>query len=512
MDIVGDSLKKITKGAAVYFTGTILGLLIAFVSRIIVIRYISPAEFGLLSLSLTIFTMVSIFTSLGLPNGLTRQASYFIGKNEYEKTVAIFKAGLVLAIISSLIADVGLFALSNSLSKFFKMPDLSWILKILLLALPMVIVSKIILSIFQVYEKVNIKVIFNDLMPNTLRILLVVVVVILSLSFYWIVVAYSLAFIISGIIFLIYFFREVSLETSENIYKYIKILILFSLPLLFQSTLGMIMNWTDTLMIGYFLTPSDVGLYSGVLPLAKLMINFLVAMNFIYFPLISQLYAKNQINEMGKIYAIITKWLMSASLPIFLVLFFFPNAVLRLLYGNAYVPAAYALQVLALGFFTHITFGPNGMTLIATGDVRYLTVASSIASIVNFVLNLILIPLFGINGAAIASALTYVTVNILISLKLYKNYGIHPFTRNYIKPAITSSVAATLIYLISRITHLYVSCLALVLLFVLFLAIYFLSLLLTRSFDKEDMMMLLAIEQRLGIDLSRVRKILKRFI
>ena len=80
--------------------------------------------------------------------------------------------------------------------------------------------------------------------------------------------------------------------------------------------------------------------------------NFLIAVGFLYFPIVSQLYARNQMKEVGRTYAVITKWLMSVSLPIFLILFFFPDAVLWLLYGEAYVPASYALQALALGFFS----------------------------------------------------------------------------------------------------------------------------------------------------------------
>ena len=75
---------------------------------------------------------------------------------------------------------------------------------------------------------------------------------------------------------------------------------------------------------------SDIGLYNWSETLAGLMQNFLAAVGFLYFPIVSQLYARNQIKEMGRTYAVVTKWLMSASLPFFLVLFF-PEAVLWLL-------------------------------------------------------------------------------------------------------------------------------------------------------------------------------------
>ncbi len=511
MDVVGDSLRKVVKGTAIFLLGSFIGLFIALLGKILVIRYITPDQFGLLSLSVTIYSIIITFASLGLPNGITRQAAYFLGKNEHDKVRAIFIAGVFVSAIFGILAAIGLFVLADVVADFFNMQNLSWILRMLSFVVPLGILSRILTSIFQVYENVSVKVVFNDIMPNVLRVGLVVSIILLSLSFYWIVVAYFLSFMVSGVFFLIYFFKNVDLKTSESMSKYLKILILFSLPLLFQSVLGMIINWTDTLMIGYFLTSSDVGLYNGAQPLAKLMINFLVAINFLYFPIVSQLYAKNQIREVGRIYAVVTKWLMSISLPIFLVLFLFPSATLWLLYGSRYLPSAYALRILALGFFVHLLLGPNGMTLIATGNVRFLTIASFAAATVNFILNLVLIPSYGITGAAIASASTYVTVNTLISSKLYKNYGIHPFTRNYIKPMLVSLGVVALIYYISK-ALLNIGGWMLLILFVVFVTIYFFSLLVTRSFDKEDIAIMLAIEQRLGINLSWAKRILRKFI
>ncbi|AEA46576.1 polysaccharide biosynthesis protein [Archaeoglobus veneficus SNP6] len=510
-DTVGDSLRRVAKGAAIFFIGSIVGLFIAFIGRIIVVRYVSPSQFGVLSLSLVVFTILCTIASMGLPEGLTRQASYFLGKKDLEKVKAVFGAGIYLSTISGLLAAAGLFALSDVLAEFFGMPDVSWTLKIFSFALPVAMLNRTLVSIFRTYERADVKVIFSDLLPNTLRVAFIVAMVILSMSFYWVVMAYFFSIVISGIVFLTYSLRNVEFKTSESVFKYFKILIFFSLPLLIQSILGMLITWTDTLMIGYYLASSDVGLYNGAQPLAGLMQNFLASVSFLYFPIVSQLYARNQLREMGRTYAVVTKWLMSASLPIFLVLFFFPDAVLWLLYGEAYVPAAYALRALALGFFTHVMLGPNGLTLIAAGEAKFPTIAGFIAAVINFVLNLILIPLFGITGAAIASASTYATANAMISLKLYKDYKIHPFTKNYVKPAFISLAVALLIYLISK-TLIQVEGWMLPVLFILFVVIYLLSLLFTRSFDQEDVMIMLSIEQRLGVDLTWAKRVLKRFV
>ena len=103
------------------------------------------------------------------------------------------------------------------------------------------------------YRGPEVKVVFIDLLPNILKVALIVAVVVLGLSFYWVVMVCFLSFAIPGAIFFAYSFMNVDFKTSENTFKYIRILVFFSIPLLIQSILGMIITWTDTLMIGYFL-------------------------------------------------------------------------------------------------------------------------------------------------------------------------------------------------------------------------------------------------------------------
>ncbi len=268
--------------------------------------------------------------------------------------------------------------------------------------------------------------------------------------------------------------------------------------------------WTDTLMIGYYLNSSDIGLYSSAQPVASLMQNFLGAVSFLYFPITSQLYAQGKIKEIGRTYAVITKWLMSAILPIFLVILLFPKTVLWLLYSKNYVQAYQALRILAVGFFVHVMLGPNGLTLLAMGETKIITVTGFIGAVLNFMMNMLLIPVMGINGAALASALTYAVTNAMVSLRLYCGYNIHPFTRNYIKPAVLSTVVAMLIYYAVR--NITLVWWMLIVLFVLFVATYFMSLLITKSFDREDIMLMLSIEQRLGLNLDWAKRILRRFV
>ncbi|MBE9594268.1 MAG: polysaccharide biosynthesis C-terminal domain-containing protein, partial [Proteobacteria bacterium] len=200
----------------------------------------------------------------------------------------------------------------------------------------------------------------------------------------------------------------------------------------------MILAWTDTLMLGYFKTPIDVALYNAAITIAKLIGVPFASMLFLYIPITSQLYSQNLMPEIKRNYAILTKWIFAATLPVFLIFFLFPDTVLNFFFGSNYVQASVALKILVFGFFIHIFFGPNGTTLIAMGKVRVLMWATLFSAILNVVLNLSLIPPLGITGAATSSAVALCAVNILVAAKLFRLSGVHSFTKTLLKPGITS--------------------------------------------------------------------------
>lgn len=110
----------------------------------------------------------------------------------------------------------------------------------------------------------------------------------------------------------------------------------------------------------------------------------------------------------------------------------FPDVVLDFLFGSRYIGAAIALQILSFGFFVHASLGPNSSILLTMGKTKFVLVGS----IINIILNAVLIPPLGIMGAAFASALSLILIKIGSGIKLYQLSKIHPFAKNYLKPMI----------------------------------------------------------------------------
>ena len=123
---------------------------------------------------------------------------------------------------------------------------------------------------------------------------------------------------------------------------------------------------------------------------------------------------------------------------------------------------------------------------------------------------MVLIPPMGIIGAAIASAFSLIVTKILNLIKLYRFFELHPFAKNYLKITGMSFVFLFVFYILRNLVIM--SFWIFMALFLLFLISYGLLMLFTKSFDDEDIMILLTIEKRLGIDLTSIKMVLKRFV
>lgn len=435
-NIVSKSTKKITKGGIVVFVGTGLGMVFTFVSKVLIARSFSPSQYGLFSLAFAVLTIFTIISTLGLPSGTARYIAYFRGKNKDSKIHEVISSSIWLGLIGSVLSFLLLFFSSEWISlKIFHDTSLSKPLKIFSFAIPASTLLYIFSSILRGFNRVEGTVYFHNILRRGIFPLLLVPVVAFNLTFPSVFYTCLASFVIACIALIVYAVKKFrpSLRKTRVIDLKTRRLLLFSLPLLGSSILGMIMAWTDTLMLGYFMSSSEVGLYNGALPFAKSTTVFVASAAFLYVPVVSELHAQGLTTEIRRNYTILTKWLFITALSACIVMLVFPQTLLRTLFGTPYIKAANALQILSVGMFFQVFLGLNGPTLITFGRTRLHLIDDSVGVVVNIALNTLLIPKLGIIGAAIATTSSIAIIRIIMGIQLYICYGLHSFTKNFLR-------------------------------------------------------------------------------
>ncbi|UCH51049.1 MAG: oligosaccharide flippase family protein [Chloroflexota bacterium] len=510
------SLKKIARGASVTLIGMTLGFLFSFVVRLIIARYGSPADYGIFSLALAVLNIIAMLSAMGLQQGATRYIAYFRGKDDSAKVKSTISASIKLSAVASIVLSLVVFLTADLLaSKLFHTPEMVIPLKIFAVCIPFFTLIQVLAAVFRGFDRVEPMVLSQYLIPNFLFIGFLLLIIAVGLPITNVYYAYLAALIIAFSALVFYTARSlprhIGISVAADTKPITRELLLFSLPLMIVVTLNTVTTWADTLVLGHFKTPEVVGLYNAAKPMTQLLSAPLFALGVIYVPVATGFFSRSQIAQLRTTYAISTRWVMFITLPVFLVLFLFPEAVLNLLFGAVYVPAAAALRILSLGFIISNLLGPNGTTLLAAGHTRFLMWATLVSTILNIALNILLVPPLGIAGAAIALIASLTFINIINSARLYQLYRAQPFSKNLLKPAIICMILA---FAIQALAHhfLNITWWLLVLLFIVYICIYGLAALFTRSFDKEDIALLLEIEKRSGINAASLKRVLKRFV
>jgi len=502
-------LHRIARGTGIIFAGSVISMFFGFLSRAVIARYFTTSEYGVYNLALTVLSIALVIATLGFRNSLPRQVAFY-QEMEPSKVRDLISTALIIAALNSLVWLLVLILGAKFISQVFNEMRLTHVLKLIAPALPFSALIGVIISVSRGFGRVREQVYFQNIFYPTLFLAFVVVGGLFKFSFSFVFLAYVVAraFTLLALTFDIWRSKLFEFRVSVN-FKLGKELIKFSIPLMLTGITGFVMTWTDTLMLGYYWGSETVGLYNGAAPIARLLPLFLNSAGLVFPPLATVLYARGNIKELGRVYQILTKWIFLATFPLFSLVLLFPEATISFFFGVKYISAALALQILAFGFMFHTFFGLNWLSLVIIGENNFIMITNFISAAFNIILNTFLIPLYGLEGAATATAISYIIVNAMNSAKLYQRTKIHPFSWNYVKPLVISFVLLGLIKSLNLVVS---DIWYAVPILAVFLGVYFFLVLFSKSVDEEDIELLLAIERKFGIRLKIVEKVLKRFV
>lgn len=196
------------------------------------------------------------------------------------------------------------------------------------------------------------------------------------------------------------------------------------LPLTLLSAMQVILQYTDLVMIGFFLSSETVGLYR-VASQASLCVGFgLLAVNLIVAPQFASYYAKGDRVGLQQFTTQSARLVLMLTVPVTVLFLLVAEPIVTLVFGEAYGGGGTALAILAMGQLANAAFGSVVFLLNMTGHERDTVKGLFIAVIANALLNLGLIPPFGIHGAAAATAVTLLLWNVLLWRAVRRRLGI----------------------------------------------------------------------------------------
>jgi len=197
-----------------------------------------------------------------------------------------------------------------------------------------------------------------------------------------------------------------------------------SLPLLLIAGMHIILKRTDIIMIGAIWGPDDAGIYSAASRISDLVVFALMAINSILAPMISELYSTGKNKELQRLVTLAARAIFVFTLMFSIILGVFGKSALSL-FGAEFVVTYVPLLILLTGQLVNALAGSVGLIMTMTGHQNQAGAIIVGSTAVNIVLNVLLIPLFGLTGAAISTAFTMVLWNITMLVYVQRRLGIN---------------------------------------------------------------------------------------
>ncbi len=492
-------LGHMAKGAMINFSGATVRTVLTYAYALLLARVLPVNEFGDYFLIYVIITILGVIGAVGLDYGVVRYIALYVGEGDYRSARKSFRVGFAISVAAGVLIAVGVFLLSSRLSSLFMdgSPVAAKGLRVFAVAVPMLVAARLGNAATLGMHRMAYQVYSRDMGEQSLRLLFSIIAVAIGTGFIGVVTANVMAIGIAMIMSLGFALLVLPRATAgaTTPVKPTLNMLRYSFPLAFSGILGVVLLWADMLMVGYLGTSSDAGFYGAAIRIGTASASILVAFGTVFTPIISDLYNRNMAQELESLYKTVSRWVFICSMPIFLVEILFSEPIMRI-FGSGFVAGSGALTVLAIGQLINTSTGPAGIAVLMSGRSRLELMNVAIVLVLDVVLCFILIPVYGVMGAAVANTVCAVIINIMRVLEVRMIMKMYPFDLNYSKPILAGGTAAVMTGLAGHLTSGNGSVARVVILIFGLLLIYVLGIL-VMGLDEKDRTVLRLVKEKL---------------
>lgn len=411
-----------------------LGLVLGYINKgILFVLILNTEQIGLINLILSVGLLFSQLSNLGAINSIAKFLPFFKNNANQKQSFFLLNVFFVLGgiglftLLVFLLQDQIIYYYSKKSALFVEY--YFWIIPIGIANVFFIVFETYLRSIYK-----NILSVF--VFEFLLRFIITILLLLLSfdyLNFNQFFIFHALIYFIPTLILFFYListkeikFNRPHLKISR---KFKKIIVSFSLYS-YSNTLGVLIVMTmDALMIAYFLGLNETGVYTTVIYLTSaIQIPFKSLMR-VSNPLVPQYWKEKNMEKMSNLYKKTSSISLMIALFLFLIVWINIDGLFSYL-PKEYITGIWVFLFLMIGRIVDMYFGLNGWILVTSKKYKFDMIFTFILLVIVFGLNVWLIPIYGIIGAAISTGFAMVIYNLCRMIFLYLIYKIHPFDKS----------------------------------------------------------------------------------
>jgi O-antigen/teichoic acid export membrane protein len=431
--------KIIATNASYLMVAQLVSMVFSILLGIFIARKMGSVEFGKYSFAIAFTAIFGVFSDLGYNTLLLREVS------KDKQKVAKYASNLLsIYAISNLLIFFIIIATINILSY---PPYMQLVVSLFAISVLWGSFSTLFKDIFRSFEQMKYEASVN-IAINIVRCSFGLAILFLGYG----LIALALVYVFSGFLDFILSY----LICRENFIKprfeldinFFKGTIASALALCLLPFLGIILARADTIMLSTMDGDYAVGLYNAAYNIVRDFRFIPVILLNALFPTALSIYEKSK-GDFHNYYSKAISYLLVVSIPMTVGLFLLSEEIILFAYGSQYLGSTDTLKIVALDIPLFCIFIALGNAFISMGKERLVAISVAISAIFNICLNLILIPKFSFNGAAVATDLSEFLLAIIYLIFMQRYLWAVPIHRFLIKP-ITASIPMFIFIIISK--------------------------------------------------------------
>lgn len=387
--------------------------------RIVLGRELGPSGLGLYTLVFTIYMFGMQFAAFGIGAALTKYIAQY--HDDQTKIREFVTAGIAGSLVSGTVMGILLYLFSDTISiQFFHIPEMTDLLKITAFCFPFIAMQKAVIGTLNGLRLMKLFAVVNIVQNMSVLVITVVLVLWLNMDVKGAVIGFVLSTLLVGLLSLA-FVRDYFTTSPKLVHTVLKEISWFGFYVVLANSIGMVIIQIDSLLIGYFMNETEVGYYAVAIVFTHGITLLPQAVQRVTTPSIATYYGKRDFKSIRSLIRGTMIKMLLVAIAIAIILAFFGKTLIGIIFTEEYIPAYAPLLILLIGYSIYASFISVGTCLSSIGKVQIVFRISALCAILNTLLNIGLIPQFGLVGAASATSISLIFTT-LINLYFMRRY------------------------------------------------------------------------------------------
>ena len=480
---------RVARGAGISTAGQGVGRVLGYASQVALAQLLGGTFYGFYVAGVAVVNGVHILSRFGMENGVVRYVAHHREHGDTARIKGTIVQALLITLAISLVLSAVMFFGAGPIVGWLPQdaPEMVGVLRAFAFVLPFFVFMSMTAWSTQGFQTVTYAAYIQQLIRPGLFLLFVGACYVLGAGIIGAIAAYALAMFLAGLAGL-YYLRKLfpPLFDRRTGTKFeTKALFGVSVPMSITQGAQYLNNFSAVLILGAFAAGAPVGIFNAAARTATFLTAVRFAFSGIFSPIISGLHARQDTEEMGRLYKDVSRWIFTGAFALFLVIVVFAPQVMSV-FGEGFGEGVVALVIVAVAQLYSSSVGPAPRMLAMTGNQNFAMIATSVAAVTGVVVSIILIPRYEILGAAIGMATAIITENTGTMAAVKWRLGFWPFNLAWLKPLAAGAIAAGVTYGITLLVTLPGGPIPNVMVFGGFLGVLFLGLLFVFGLSDTD--------------------------